>query len=90
MEEVGSQEQISKQPETVFEQPETEIESSAAEPVQVPADAILHIVEDGETLYGICLKYYHNVNNLSQILEWNKLSDENHLSVGRELFLPPT
>ena len=90
VEEDGSQEQISKQPETVFEQPETEIESPAAEPVQVPADAILHIVEDGETLYGICLKYYHNVNNLSQILEWNKLSDENHLSVGQELFLPPT
>lgn len=95
----GSEGETSAQPETGSGQPAateasetepSETESSAAEPVQVPADAILHIVEDGETLYGICLKYYHNVNNLSQILEWNQLPDENRLSVGQELFLPPT
>lgn len=95
----GSEGETSAQPETGSGQPAateasetepSETEPSAAEPVQVPADAILHIVEDGETLYGICLKYYHNVNNLSQILEWNQLPDENRLSVGQELFLPQT
>lgn len=59
-----------------------------AEPVQVPSDAIVHIVQDGETLYGICLDYYHSVNNLSRICQWNQLSDENHLSVGQKLYLP--
>ena len=66
------------------------METSEAQPVQVPADAIVHVVEDGETLYGICLKYYHSVNHLPRILEWNHLSDENRLSVGQKLYLPPT
>lgn len=60
-----------------------------AEPVQVPSDAVVHIVRDGETLYGICLEYYHSVNNLPVICQWNQLNDENHLSVGQELYLPP-
>lgn len=64
-------------------------EEQQAEPVQVPADAVVHIVQDGETLYGICLKYYHSVNYLPKICQWNQLSDENHLSVGQELYLPP-
>ena len=61
-------------------------EASAAQPVQVPSDAI---VKDGETLYGICIEYYHSVNNLPQICQWNQLGDENRLSVGQELYLPP-
>lgn len=64
-------------------------ETLPVQPVQIPADAIVHTVQDGETLYGICLQYYHSVNNLSQICQWNQLTDENHLSVGQELYLPP-
>lgn len=64
-------------------------EASAAQPVQVPSDAIVHVVKDGETLYGICIEYYHSVNNLPQICQWNQLGDENRLSVGQELYLPP-
>ena len=64
-------------------------EASAAQPVQVPSDAIVHVVKDGETLYGICIEYYHSVNNLPQICQWNQLGDEYRLSVGQELYLPP-
>ena len=64
-------------------------EASAAQPVQVPSDAIVHVVKDGETLYGICIEYYHSVNNLPQICQWNQLGDENRLSVGQEMYLPP-
>ncbi len=64
-------------------------EASAAQPVQVPSDAIVHVVKDGETLYGICIEYYHSVNNLPQICQWNQLGDENRLSVGQEWYLPP-
>lgn len=66
-----------------------EAQESAAEPVQVPSDAIIHVVRDGDTLYGICLEYYHSVNNLPQICQWNQLSDENRLTVGQELYMPP-
>lgn len=71
------------------EQPEEKEQETEAEPVQVPADAIIHVVRDGDTLYGICLEYYHSVNNLPQICQWNQLTDENRLTAGQELFLPP-
>lgn len=64
-------------------------QETKAEPVQVPADAIIHVVRDGDTLYGICLEYYHSVNNLPQICQWNQLADENRLTAGQELYLPP-
>ncbi len=64
-------------------------QESKAEPVQVPANAIVHVVRDGDTLYGICLEYYHSVNNLPQICQWNQITDENRLTAGQELYLPP-
>ena len=74
----------SEQPDKMEQGQETK-----AEPVQVPSDAIVHVVRDGDTLYGICLEYYHSVNNLPQICQWNQLTDENRLTAGQELYLPP-
>lgn len=65
------------------EQPEEQ-----AEPVQVPADAVLHVVQSGETLYGICMERYHSMAPLAQICEWNRLDDENRIATGQELYLP--
>lgn len=61
-----------------------------AEPVQVPADAVLHVVQSGETLYGICMERYHSMANLEEICRWNGLDDENRISIGQELYLPPS
>lgn len=57
--------------------------------VQAPADAVVHIVQEGETLYGICLSRYHNISMLKQICQWNQLEDENRIAVGQKLMLPP-
>ena len=70
-------------------QEEAEAAALTPEPVVIPDNAMIHTVQDGETLYGICLEYYHSVNNLSQICQWNQLTDENHLSVGQRLYMPP-
>ncbi len=59
-----------------------------AEPVQIPADAVTHIVQEGETLYGICMERYHGISHLAEICQWNRLEDENRLSVGQQLYLP--
>jgi len=70
----------------------TGMETSAdppAEPVQIPADAVTHIVQEGETLYGICIERYHSLSHLSDICRWNGLEDENRISIGQELLLPP-
>lgn len=58
--------------------------------VQVPADAIRYTVQDGETLYGICMQRYQSLKNLTDICLWNQLNDENKISAGQELLLPPS
>ena len=60
----------------------------AAATVQIPSDAVKYVVRDGETLYGICMERYHSMAQISQICAWNGLADENHISVGQELYLP--
>lgn len=67
------------------------IETTAAEAaavVQIPPDAVKHVVQEGETLYGICMERYHSMAQIPQICAWNGLADENHISVGQELYLP--
>lgn len=61
-----------------------------AVPVQVPSDAIRYTVQDGETLYGICMQRYQSLKNLPEICLWNQLNDENKISAGQELLLPPS
>lgn len=70
--------------------PETVPAETAAVAVQVPADAILYKVQDGETLYGICMERYQSMEYIPEICLWNQLSDENRISAGQELLLPPS
>ena len=60
----------------------------AAAVVQIPSDAVKYVVQEGETLYGICIERYHSMAQSPQICAWNGLADENHISVGQELYLP--
>lgn len=48
----------------------------------------VHVVQDGETLYGICISEYHDVNKLKEICELNELEDENKIVSGQKLLLP--
>lgn len=45
-------------------------------------------VLEGETLYGICLKFYHNMNKLDEICKLNGLEDQNKIIAGQKLILP--
>lgn len=60
----------------------------AAAVVQIPSDAVKYVIQEGETLYGICMERYHSMAQIPQICAWNGLADENHISVGQELYLP--
>ena len=60
----------------------------AAAVVQIPSDAVKYVAQEGETLYGICIERYHSMAQIPQICAWNGLADENHISVGQELYLP--
>ena len=48
----------------------------------------VHVVQDGETLYGICISEYHDVNKLKEICELNGLEDENKIVSGQKLLFP--
>ena len=48
----------------------------------------VHVVQEGETLYGISIAEYHTVNKLKEICELNGLEDENKIVAGQKLLLP--
>lgn len=56
--------------------------------VQVVDDRTFYQVQDGETLYGICLKLYGNGSMMDEICELNGLEDENKIISGQKLNLP--
>ena len=48
----------------------------------------LYEVQEGETLYGICLKIYGSGSKLEESCELNGLDDENKIISGQNLILP--
>jgi LysM repeat protein len=58
------------------------------EPVQASVETVTYIVQEGETLYGICLKQYQNLAMIPEICRINGLEDENRISAGQKLLLP--
>lgn len=66
------------------EQPETTVETAA----EALSDQKVYVVQEGETLYGICLKVYQSMNRLEEICLLNGLEDENKIISGQTLILP--
>ena len=48
----------------------------------------VYTVADGETLYGICCKLYHNLQHIDEICRVNSLTDENSIFAGQKLLIP--
>ena len=48
----------------------------------------VYTVADGETLYGICFKLYHNLQHIDEICRVNSLTDENSIFAGQKLLVP--
>lgn len=47
-----------------------------------------YIVQDGETLYGICQKLYHNLSKIDEICRLNGLDNQDKIISGQKLILP--
>lgn len=65
-----------------------EAETQMAEVGEAAAAANTYIVGEGETLYGICFKIYHDLSQVDRICELNGLDDVNKIKAGQKLFLP--
>ena len=81
-------------PETAPETTAAVVDSSSettavsAQPANSSPSYKVYVVGEGETLYGICFKEYHNIRNLEEICRINSLTDENSIFAGQKLLLP--
>ncbi|BCN28856.1 LysM peptidoglycan-binding domain-containing protein [Anaeromicropila herbilytica] len=47
-----------------------------------------YIVQKGDTLVTISLKFYHTVNYVNKIMKTNNIEDQDHIIIGQKLMLP--
>ncbi|MEG0565212.1 MAG: LysM domain-containing protein [Hungatella sp.] len=86
-----------------FNIPETEAASTLPIPAKMPlktdeelpepaakasANQTTYIIQEGETLYGICIKFYHDLSRREEICRLNGLEDENKIISGQTLIMP--
>lgn len=48
----------------------------------------VYVVQEGQTLYGICFELYQNLSKVEEICQINGLEDVNMLEAGRRLIVP--
>lgn len=68
--------------------PSPKQETPADSAAQAASKQSVYVVREGETLYGICLKLYHNMSKLDEICKLNGLEDQNKIISGQKLILP--
>ena len=66
----------------------TAAQTTQAQAANAEASYKVYVVGEGETLYGICFKEYHNIRKLQEICQINSLTDENRIYAGQKLLLP--
>ena len=62
-------------------------ETTAAQ-AAASAEQTVYRVQDGETLYSICLKFYHSLGRVDEICSLNGLDDPDKIISGQNLILP--
>ncbi|HEX2235144.1 MAG TPA: LysM peptidoglycan-binding domain-containing protein [Actinomycetota bacterium] len=68
--------------------PAPEETTEAEEPAEPAVEGRVHVVEAGQTLRSIALKYYEDATLDDVIAEANGITDPEQLSVGTELVIP--
>ncbi len=57
-------------------------------PVVFPEEYVTYEVAKGDTLYGICLRFYGNLHRAREICELNGIDDMNNILYGQKILLP--
>lgn len=79
---IGMEKGIGQGDDTDTEPTKIDYEAASANGYQI------HIVREGETLYGICWNRYGNLEYLKEICQLNQLQNVNHILTGQKLILP--
>ena len=48
----------------------------------------VYTVAKGDTLYGICVRFYGNLHRAKEICELNNIEDMNNILYGQKILLP--
>ena len=72
----------------VVQAAQNEKQTEAAQDVQAGAAYETYTVQDGDTVMGICKKYYGSISKFSEVIALNHLEDADQLYVGQEIKLP--
>jgi cytoskeletal protein RodZ len=71
------------------QKPEQSQESPGSqEPTNEPKIIAEHIVQPGETLYSITMKYYHSKKYMDYLAEYNRIKDTRNVEAGVKLMIP--
>ncbi len=63
-------------------------EQQEAAALRVQAGQTVYEVQEGDTLFGICLDFYGDGTKMEEICSLNGLEDENKITAGQNLILP--
>ena len=87
-----SQKETTQQPETTPPATQTQqkesISQTSAEKAANAKAYRTYVVQEGDTLYGICFQLYSNIRRLQEIMEINGITDENAITAGKKLLVP--
>lgn len=66
----------------------TSEEDEELETVRFPEEYVTYEVAKGDTLYGICVRFYGNLHRAKEICELNNIEDMNNILYGQKILLP--
>lgn len=76
-------------PEPLEEGPEiAESESVADDVSQTVAQQTIYVIQKGDTLAKICMKYYGSLSRMDEICEMNQIADKDNILYGQKIILP--
>lgn len=61
---------------------------AASRQVEPAPGQSVYVVQEGETLYGICFKFYQNLSKVEEICQINGIEDVNLVEAGKRLIMP--
>jgi cytoskeletal protein RodZ len=84
--EAGDAETSEESDEGIEQDPQADEASdeSTTEPIIIAE----HIVQSGETLYSITMKYYHSKKYMDYLAEYNSINDTRNIEAGTKLIIP--
>lgn len=88
-EEAPAQEEDVEEQEPEADEPEvTAPEELSEENTPASAQQTVYVIQKGDTLAKICLKYYGNLSNIDVICEMNGIANKDNILYGQKIILP--